>query len=128
MLTLIVNGTRRNVDAAEDTALLWVLRDHLGLTGTKYGCGIAMCGACTVHVDGVARRSCVTPVSTVVGKSIKDLGISEGVRFGAIVRDGQVFAPTGSTELEPKDRAILFARADHVRQVEQLFRVSPDYF
>ncbi|MET0534128.1 MAG: (2Fe-2S)-binding protein [Steroidobacter sp.] len=70
MLTLIVNGTPRNVDVAEDTALLWVLRDHLGLTGTKYGCGIAMCGACTVHVDGLAKRSCVTPVSTVVGKSI----------------------------------------------------------
>lgn len=64
----------------------------------------------------------------VVGKSIKELDMSEGVRFGAIVRNGQVFAPTGSTELEPKDRAILFVRADHVRQVEQLFRVSPDYF
>jgi isoquinoline 1-oxidoreductase subunit alpha len=70
MLTLIVNGAARSVDAAEDTALLWVLRDHLGLTGTKYGCGIAMCGACTVHVDGVAKRSCVTPVASVAGKSI----------------------------------------------------------
>jgi isoquinoline 1-oxidoreductase subunit alpha len=70
MLTLMVNGAPRNVNAAEDTALLWVLRDHLGLTGTKYGCGIAMCGACTVHVDGVAKRSCVTPVASVVGKSI----------------------------------------------------------
>lgn len=70
MLTLNVNGSARNVDAAEDTSLLWVLREHLGLTGTKYGCGIAMCGACTVHVDGVAQRSCVTPVSTVVGKQI----------------------------------------------------------
>lgn len=70
MLTLIVNGAPHNVDASEDTALLWVLRDHLGLTGTKYGCGIAMCGACTVHVDGAAKRSCVTPLSAVVGKSI----------------------------------------------------------
>ncbi len=70
MLTLIVNGTTRTVDTAEDTALLWVLRDHLGLTGTKYGCGIAMCGACTVHVDGIAKRACVTPVSAVVGKQI----------------------------------------------------------
>lgn len=70
MLTLNVNGASRSVDASDDTALLWVLRDHLGLTGTKYGCGIAMCGACTVHVDGVARRSCVTPVATVVGKQI----------------------------------------------------------
>jgi isoquinoline 1-oxidoreductase alpha subunit len=70
MLTLIVNGATRNVDAAEDTPLLWVLREHLGLTGTKYGCGIAMCGACTVHVDGVAKRSCVTPVASVAGKAI----------------------------------------------------------
>nr|PZN83630.1 MAG: Trk system potassium transporter TrkA [Pseudomonadota bacterium] len=64
----------------------------------------------------------------VIGKAIRDLDISEGVRFGAIVRNGQVFAPTGSTELEPKDRAILFVRSDHIRQVEQLFRVSPEYF
>jgi isoquinoline 1-oxidoreductase subunit alpha len=70
MLTLTVNGASRSVDTSDDTALLWVLRDHLGLTGTKYGCGIAMCGACTVHVDGVARRACVTPVATVVGKQI----------------------------------------------------------
>ena len=70
MLTLNVNGATRSVDAAEDTALLWVLREHLGLTGTKYGCGIAMCGACTVHVDGAAKRACVTPVGTVIGKQI----------------------------------------------------------
>lgn len=70
MLTLIVNGASREVDAADDTPLLWVLRNHLRLTGTKYGCGIAMCGACTVHVNGDARRSCVTPVASVVGQSI----------------------------------------------------------
>lgn len=70
MLTLNVNGATRNVETAEDTALLWVLREQLGLTGTKYGCGIAMCGACTVHVDGAAKRSCVTPVGSVVGKQI----------------------------------------------------------
>src|SRR5690606_31553765 len=64
----------------------------------------------------------------ITGKSIKQLDMAEGVRFGAIVRNGQVFAPTGATELEPKDRAILFVRSDHVRQVEQLFRVSPEYF
>lgn len=64
----------------------------------------------------------------IIGKSIKQLDMAEGVRFGAIVRNGQVFAPTGATELEPKDRAILFVRSDHVRQVEQLFRVSPEYF
>jgi isoquinoline 1-oxidoreductase alpha subunit len=70
MLTLIVNGATHNVDVGEETALLWVLREQLGLTGTKYGCGIAMCGACTVHVDGAAKRACVTPVASVVGKPI----------------------------------------------------------
>src|SRR5690606_8241802 len=64
----------------------------------------------------------------IIGKPLKELAIAEGVRFGAIVRNGQVFAPKGTTELEPKDRAILFVRSDYVRQVEQLFRVSPEYF
>jgi isoquinoline 1-oxidoreductase alpha subunit len=62
---LNINGTERQVDVAEDTPLLWVLRDHLGLVGTKYGCGIAQCGACTVHFNGVATRSCVLPVSSI---------------------------------------------------------------
>ena len=63
MLTLSINGTDLQVDVPEDMPLLWVLRDVLGLTGSKYGCGIAQCGACTVHVDGVPTRSCVLPVS-----------------------------------------------------------------
>jgi isoquinoline 1-oxidoreductase alpha subunit len=66
----IVNGTRRTVDVAPDTPLLWVLRDNLGLTGTKFGCGIAQCGACTVHIDGAAARSCVVAVNTVAGKRV----------------------------------------------------------
>ncbi len=65
MPTLHVNGQARSHDAEPDTPLLWVLREQLGLTGTKYGCGIAQCGACTVHIDGVAARSCVRPASTV---------------------------------------------------------------
>ncbi len=65
MAKLNVNGALRDFEAEDDTPLLWVLREQLGLTGTKYGCGIAMCGACTVHIDGVATRSCVRPVSTV---------------------------------------------------------------
>ena len=69
-LTLLVNGRSQAVDVAPDTPLLWVLRDTLGYTGTKYGCGMSQCGACTVHVDGVATRSCVTPVGTVAGKKI----------------------------------------------------------
>ncbi len=69
-LTLLVNGRSQAVDVAPDTPLLWVLRDTLGYTGTKYGCGMSQCGACTVHVDGVAMRSCVTPASAVVGKKV----------------------------------------------------------
>jgi isoquinoline 1-oxidoreductase subunit alpha len=70
MIKLTVNGQAREADVADDTPLLWVLRDTLGLTGTKYGCGKALCGACTVHVDGTPTRSCQTAVSTVAGKSI----------------------------------------------------------
>ena len=65
MTTLNVNGAVREFQAEDDTPLLWVLREQLGLTGTKYGCGIAQCGACTVHIDGVPTRSCVRPVSSV---------------------------------------------------------------
>ena len=67
---LIVNGENRDVEAVPNTPLLWVLRDNLGLTGTKYGCGVAQCGACTVHLDGTAVRSCSTPVSTVGNKKV----------------------------------------------------------
>jgi isoquinoline 1-oxidoreductase subunit alpha len=69
-MNLNVNGTRREVNAPPDMPLLWVLRDLLGLTGTKFGCGIAQCGACTVHVNGAPLRSCVTPVSAAEGKTI----------------------------------------------------------
>jgi isoquinoline 1-oxidoreductase alpha subunit len=69
-LEIKVNGERRSVEVDPDTPLLWVLRDELGLTGTKYGCGVAVCGACTVHVDGVATRSCVMPVSALAGAEI----------------------------------------------------------
>lgn len=70
MVTLTINGKPSEVEVAEDTPLLWVLRDTLGLTGTKYGCGMALCGACTVHVDGAPIRSCITPVSAVSGKAV----------------------------------------------------------
>ena len=69
-IELIVNRERRTVDVAPDTPLLWVLRDTLGLTGTKFGCGRSLCGACTVHVGGAATRSCVTPVGSVAGQPI----------------------------------------------------------
>jgi isoquinoline 1-oxidoreductase alpha subunit len=70
MFNLKINGAPVEVDAEPDTPLLWVLRDHLGLVGTKYGCGIAQCGACTVHVDGTATRSCQLPVEAAVGSEI----------------------------------------------------------
>lgn len=75
-MDLSINGQSVQVDASSDTPLLWVLRDHLGLTGTKFGCGMALCGACTVLVNGEAVRSCVTPVSSLAGKQITTI---EGV-------------------------------------------------
>jgi len=72
-----VNGQDRQVNVDEDTPLLWVLRDNLNLVGTKYGCGIAQCGACTVHIDGQAMRSCVLPISSVNGKVTTIEGLSE---------------------------------------------------
>jgi isoquinoline 1-oxidoreductase alpha subunit len=68
--TLLVNGRSRTFEAESDTPLLWVLRDTLGLTGTKFGCGAALCGACTVHVDGVAQRSCATPIGSIGPKRV----------------------------------------------------------
>jgi isoquinoline 1-oxidoreductase alpha subunit len=70
MVALNINGKVHEVDVDPDTPLLWAIRENVGMTGTKYGCGVAQCGACTVHVDGVAMRSCVFPVSAAVGKQI----------------------------------------------------------
>jgi isoquinoline 1-oxidoreductase alpha subunit len=70
MMTLRINGLEHELDVPDDMPLLWVLRDVVGLTGTKFGCGVALCGACTVHLDGRPIRSCITPVANVVGKSV----------------------------------------------------------
>jgi aerobic-type carbon monoxide dehydrogenase small subunit (CoxS/CutS family) len=79
MMKISVNDQLVNVDAAPDTPLLWVLRDHLAMTGTKFGCGMALCGACTVHLDGAAVRSCVVPLSAVGAKSVTTIeGLSPG--------------------------------------------------
>ena len=79
MIRLSVNNKTYQVDADPNTPLLWAIREQIGLTGTKYGCGIAQCGACTVHVDGVATRSCVMPVSAVAGKKITTIeGLASG--------------------------------------------------
>jgi len=78
-MRLSINGKTHDVDADPNTPLLWVIRDQVGLTGTKYGCGIAQCGACTVHIDGVAVRSCAMPVSAAAGKKITTIeGLASG--------------------------------------------------
>lgn len=79
MITLSINGESRALDVDPSTPLLWVIRDYAGLTGTKFGCGIAQCGACTVHVDGKPVRSCVTPASAAVGRRVTTI---EGVNAG----------------------------------------------
>jgi isoquinoline 1-oxidoreductase alpha subunit len=86
MPTLIVNGQSHNVDVEPDTPLLWVLRDTLGMTGTKYGCGIAQCGACTVHVNSVATRSCSVQLSDVAGKEITTI---EGLAANGVLHKVQ---------------------------------------
>ena len=73
MISINVNGTRYTVDVPPEMPLLWVIRDELGLTGTKFGCGVAQCGACTVHVDGKATRTCVLPVAAATGKNIRTI-------------------------------------------------------
>jgi aerobic-type carbon monoxide dehydrogenase small subunit (CoxS/CutS family) len=80
MITLKVNGKVRQLDVEPEAPLLWVLRDELQLTGTKFGCGIAQCGACTVHIDGVATRSCVTPVGVVKGEVTTIEGLSTDLK------------------------------------------------
>jgi isoquinoline 1-oxidoreductase alpha subunit len=90
MLTLDVNGKQLTTDAAADTPLLWVLRDSLNLTGTKFGCGMAQCGACTVHIDGQATRSCVLPVSAAVGKKIATIENVAAEAVGKAVQEAWV--------------------------------------
>jgi len=93
-LTLNVNGTSHTVDVEAETPLLWVLRDTIGLTGTKYGCGIAKCGACTVHIDGAAVRSCSTKVSDAVGKSVKTIeGLSADSKHPVQVAWSEIGVP-----------------------------------
>ena len=109
MIQLELNGQTVETDAAADTPLLWVLRDHLNLTGTKFGCGMAQCGACTVHVDGQATRSCVLPLAAVsgkrvttiekvgeesVGRAVQEAWIAEDVPQCGYCQSGQVMSAT----------------------------------
>lgn len=118
-MELTVNGTRHKIDAEPDTPLLWVIRDELGLTGTKYGCGLAQCGACTVLVEGNPVRSCVTPVSTVAGLPVTTVEAIEQDEVGRHVvaawvkhqvpqcgycQSGQVMAATALLKQNPEPR------------------------
>lgn len=114
-ISFTVNGEERQVDVDPDTPLLWVLRDELRLTGTKFGCGIAQCGACTVHLDGMTRRSCVTPVSMVEGsdittieglrsaeaKAVQDAWVGIDVPQCGYCQSGQVMSATALLEENP---------------------------
>jgi|SRR5512139_1690534 isoquinoline 1-oxidoreductase alpha subunit len=86
MISLTINGKPVETDASPDTPLLWVLRDQLGLTGTKFGCGIAECGACTVHLDGRAVRSCVTPLKRAAGRAVTTIEAMSAERVGSAVQ------------------------------------------
>ncbi len=90
MTTLNINGKDTAVDADPNTPILWALRDTLGMTGTKFGCGAALCGACTVHIDGVATRSCVTPISAAAGKKITTIEAIASDKVGLAVQNAWV--------------------------------------
>ncbi len=82
--TLKINGSVKTINAADDTPMLWVLRDELKMTGTKFGCGMALCGACTIHVEGQPTRSCVTPLAAVAGKSVTTIEGASGAAVEAV--------------------------------------------
>jgi isoquinoline 1-oxidoreductase alpha subunit len=90
MVSLDVNGRKLALDVDPDTPLLWALRDFAGLTGTKYGCGMALCGACTVHIDDQPARSCMTPVSAVAGKKITTIEAVGATKAGKAVQDAWI--------------------------------------
>jgi isoquinoline 1-oxidoreductase alpha subunit len=117
MTSVTVNGRRYNVNLPDDTPLLWALRDELGLTGTKYGCGMALCGACTVHVDGQPVRACMTPISAVaagkvttieaigtdrVGRGLQTAWVDMGVPQCGYCQTGQIMSATALLKRTPK--------------------------
>jgi aerobic-type carbon monoxide dehydrogenase small subunit (CoxS/CutS family) len=116
MISITVNGQRHDVDVPPDMPLLWVVRDELGMTGTKFGCGVAQCGACTMHLDGVATRTCVLPVSQAVGRQIRTIEslsadnshpvqkawIAEQVPQCGYCQSGQIMAAVALLKKTPK--------------------------
>ena len=123
MITLNINGKQQQLDVQDDMPILWALRDVVHLTGTKFGCGMSLCGACTVHLDGQAIRSCVTPVSAAVGKKITTIEDMQNQKIGQVVQaawseidvvqcgycqSGQIMAATAllATNQKPTDADI----------------------
>jgi len=105
-MELKINGEIRNVEVEDNMPLLWVLRDELNMTGTKYGCGVSACGACTVQIDGVATRTCTLPASAAVGKEIKTIeGVAAGGQLSAIQKaycqSGQIMAAEALLDSNP---------------------------
>ena len=131
MVKIVVNGEARTVSASPDTPLLWVLRDHLQLTGTKYGCGISLCGACTVHLEGEAVRSCTLPLSAVADRRVETIEhlaadgeynavqsawLEEDVAQCGYCQSGQIMAATAllNNNPSPSDAEIDAAMAGHI--------------
>jgi isoquinoline 1-oxidoreductase alpha subunit len=140
MLTLDINGKKLETNAEPDTPLLWVLRDHLGMTGSKYGCGKALCGACTVHINGTATRSCVLPVSaaasmkittiegvgeSAVGKAVQEAWIAESVAQCGYCQSGQIMSATAllTANKKPTDADIDAAMTGNVCRCATYVRI-----
>ncbi|MBY0520855.1 MAG: (2Fe-2S)-binding protein [Sphingomonas sp.] len=135
----LLNGAKTRFDGDPDTPLLWVLRDHLHQTGTKYGCGIAQCGACTVHLDGMNRRSCVTPVGSIAGRSVTTIEgatgkVADAVKAAWVAIDvpqcgfcqsGQVMSAIGLLSVKPRptDADIDHAMAGNICRCATYVRV-----
>jgi len=122
LIKFTLNERTVTADVPDDTPLLWVLRDEFGLTGTKFGCGIAQCGACTVHVDGQARRSCVTPVSTLEGSYVTTI---EGLAATADVPEGALH-PIQVAWIEAQAPQCGYCQSGQIMQAAALLWESPE--
>lgn len=131
MITLNINGKDQQIDVPEDMPILWALRDVVHLTGTKFGCGMAQCGACTIHLDGQPARSCITPVSSAIGKKITTIEAIQNDKVGQVVQaawsevdvvqcgycqSGQIMAATAllTTNKKPTDEDIDAAMSGNI--------------
>ncbi len=140
MPTLTINGKQQTVETADDTPLLWVLRDELGMTGTKFGCGMALCGACTVHINGQATRSCVTPISALqgqqittiehqetdpIGRAVQSAWVELGVAQCGYCQAGQIMSAIGllKANAKPSDQDINDAMSGNICRCGAYFRI-----